>query len=773
MGNNEPALTLTFIEPETGTFNSKERQPASYVRCEFSVDAPFERIVLRATALGAYAPYVNGNRITEQRLLPGFTDYRKRLQCQEFDITEAIQPGLNAIGFVVGDGWYRGCIGGFSKRNTYGTRTALAAAVIGYSSTSEQTILLSSSPSWHATQDGPLGINDLKMSEVYDARKDLGAWAQAGYDDSLWHTCRASSYHGSIIPTELPPVQPQETFSPLVITTPDGSTVLDFMQNISGFVRFRVHGPAGSTVRLLHGETLDKNGNFTLENLQGTGLGAKLLPVGQELIYTLKDGEQKYEPLFLQSGFRYVKLLDWPCEILPEDFQAFAAYTPSVFTGAFECSNPLINRLFEAVVWTVKSNFVDIPTDCPQRERAGWSGDINVFSESAYYLMDPRSIFQKWLEDYAGMQDAEGNLPPIAPPTPAMGAGDSSAGWADAIVTLPLMRYLFYGEMEDISRFYETARAFVELNRRRARNHHLLRTFHHGKHDDYLLDTGFHFGEWLEPGSDNAKDGLKAMLHPDYEVATAWFYYSTKHLAQMAHILDKHEDEQRYAELADRIKQAYREEFLSNGNVQSKRQCKYVRPLYMGLASDDQVLEMSDRLAELVRSNGYRIGTGFLTTYRVLQVLADTGHIDDAYRLLENEECPGWLYEIKQGATTTWEGWDAVTPNGAIKPLSMNHYAPGAVVAWLFSHCAGIKPTAPGFSEIEIKPMPGGTLTSAQATYQSVRGPIVSSWSVHQETFNLHVEIPQGVLATVILPNGTRSERHAGTYELSCSLSAR
>lgn len=771
---------MTFIEPELYDIDRKKPQNASYLRKRFFVsqEKKVREAKLYATALGVYEPWLNGEKCTERILLPGFTDYRRRLQYQTFDVTGQIRPGENTILAVLGDGWYRGNLGAFNKKYCYGEKTAFACRLeIVYEDESRDVV--ETDTSWEATQQGPLGINDLKIKECYDARRedvlreDSVSDQKVGgtEEDGVWHFCNRTSYQGKLIPDEGEPVLEQERFDAKVLHTPDGNTVLDFGQNLAGHVEFTVTGAAGHTVILTMGETLDEEGNFTLKNIQGDD-DAKIdgpMRLGQQLHYTLKEGTQTYRSHFLISGYRYVKVQNWPQEVKAENFASIAVYSKLRETGTFSCSNPLINRFVECVRWSLKSNFVDIPTDCPQRERAGWAGDINVFLETANYLTDTRKFLRKWMEDFVGMQEEDGALPYIIPDVPAIGAGKSSAGWSDAIASIPLGMYRFYGDQADLKQAYEAAKKFVDYNAGRAKKRHPLHIFRRSAFQKYILDTGFHYGEWLEPGESNIRGALKAMLYPDDEVATAWFYASAQNVARMAKILKKEEDARHYGNLAKRIREAYRRQFLKDGKVPQgiKRQCRYVRPVFMGLVDRGEAGQIVGQLNALCVENGYRIGTGFLTTYQVLQVLTDYGYADTAYRMIENENCPGWLYEVNCGATTCWEGWDAIEPDsGRLKPLSQNHYAPGAAAAWLFSRCVGIRAKAPGFAKMEIRPIPGGTLTWAQACYQSVRGEISVKWERREEMFILDVTIPDGVEATVILPDGTRIEdAKSGRYQ--------
>lgn len=759
-------MEFRFIEPEMGQIDKKVRQRASYIRHSVTLQEKAVKATLYATALGIYKIWVNGQELDPQVLLPGFTNYNRRLQYQEYDVTDHFLAGENVLACVLADGWYRGSVGAFNNCNVFGEKTKFACTLrLEYGDGREE--YLYTGADWKATQEGPLGENDLKLMEIYDATKEMPGWNRPGFDDSAWHPCQLSDYKGEMVPSLGEKILPHETFVPEILHTPNGETVLDFGQNLAGYVEFSVTGSAGTEVSLTMGEALDEDGNFTLKNLQGEGDGGKM-SVGQKLTYILKEGKQSYRPFSLISGFRYAKVEHWPEEVRQENFRSVAVYSDLKQTGSFSCSNPLVNQLVMNVLWSEKSNFVDIPTDCPQRERAGWAGDINVFLETANYLTDTRKFIAKWMEDFTAAQKPSGALPFIIPEIPMIGVGDSSAGWSDAIAAIPMMQYQFYGDTKDLERGYEAAKKFVEFNRKRAKKKHISHIFRNGEKEQYLLDTGFHFGEWLEPGGNNLTDGLKAFVSPDSEVATAWFYYSSNLVSQMAEALGKEKDAAEYKDLAEHIRDAYRQEFLKDQTVDSPRQCKYVRPLYMGLVNEEEGKKIAADLNNLCIENEYKIGTGFLTTYQILNVLTDYGYVDTAYHMLEQEECPGWLYEVKQGATTMWEGWDAVSDSG-LKPLSLNHYSPGAAISWLFSRCGGIRPLAPGFEKVQIRPYPGGSFTYAKAEYDSVKGKIVSDWKVEDGKFLLDVVIPEDVKAVVILPDGTKYE-NAVTGRYQCVL---
>lgn len=777
---------FTFVYPESAAPEANRLQPASYLRKTFELTGMPLKATLYATALGVYEPYVNGKRADAARLMPGFTNYHKRVQYFETDVTQLLREGKNVLAAVVGDGWYRGCMGAFSQRAFYGDRLMFAASL--EIETAQGVIWVRTDEDTRSSQNGPIRGNDLKTYEIVDMTREDPLWNTAEFDDSTWQRCTIGSYAGDIVPLQGERVTEHERFSPEVLTTPNGETVLDFGQNLAGHVEFTVTGAAGTRVMLEMGETLDENGNFTVKNLSGDGHEAENPDVviregmeipknilGQTLVYLLKEGQQRYKSTFLQSGFRYVRVTGWPEAVRAENFTAIAVYADIAYTGSFRCSNEKINQLVSNVRWSQKSNFVDVPTDCPTRERAGWAGDVNVFSETACYLADTRRFLKKWLQDFLTLQKPDGSLPFIAPEVPLTTEGVdmmnlpySSAGWSDALIHVPMVLYRFYGDREILEMVYEAAGKYLDFNRNRAKQKHKLHFYKRGKHYEYILDTGYHWGEWLEPGTSMMTQAIRALTFPDAEVATAWFYHSSTEMAEMAKILGRAEDERKYAELAANIRKAYTREFLKGGRAHGKRQCRYVRPLSMELAEGKAGRRIADQLNRLCVKNNYRIGTGFLTTWQVLNVLSDHGHADTAWRMLTQTKCPGWMYEIEKGATTIWENWMGIDENGVPKD-SQNHYAMGAVAAWLFSRVGGLTPLEPGFEKVKIAPLPVGDLNWAETEYTCDRGRIFTRWERNGKDFKLDVSLPDGMSALVCLPDGTQ-QQVKGDQILRCEL---
>ena len=717
---------------------------AVYFRKRFAAEDA-KTAVIRLSALGCYKAWLNGTELDQQVFLPGRTSYGYRVQVQEFDVSSRIVPGENILAVRLTKGWY-GKPGGLYCEMILDGETSAGAK------------------GWKYSSDGPLGFHDMKLGELYDARKDVD-WISPGYNDSSWEAPVEFLYEGELIPHEGEEMLEHERLTPQVLHTPDGSLVLDFGQNIAGYMEFTVTGNAGTTVKMLYGETLDETGNFTQKNLN-FGISKKTGNPQQTVQYTLRNGTQTYKPQASVHGFQYVKLENWPEQVKAENFTAIAVYSDLRQVGSFSCSNEKINKLVSNVRWSTKGNFLDIPTDCPQRERAGWTGDIMVYSVPATYQMDTYRFLKKWLKDVILEQREDGRIRNIVPDGGLPPFMDGAAGWADAIVKVPWVLYQFYGDKDILEVAYPAMQKHVVFMMKRAQKRKPWNAGK-GKHWSNLIDTGFHWGEWLEPGSSLPAGALKGFTVPDVEVASAYFAWSAGKLSEIAKILSKSGDAKRYREISNRVKAAYRKEFLPEGKVISKRQCRYVRPVALELAAEEDNAAIVRELNDAVIANGYRIGTGFLSTPHICNVLSDYGYVETAYRLLENEEQPGWLYEVNRGATTMWENWYGKDSSG--KPTnSLNHYSPGAIIGWLYSRSAGIQPLAPGFEKILIAPVVGGSLSYVKCSYESVAGLIRSDWEREGDQVHLSIDIPRP--AELRLPDGTVQQVEAGHHEFTCNI---
>ena len=732
-----------WIDPEL-PHEEKERQPASVLRRRFTADST-ENAVLYITCHGLYEARLNGQRVGEFVLAPGAGEYRKRLSVQAYDVSALLRAGENELVVTLGDGWYRGNNGIDGLNCLFGSDLALLCQL-----ELDGTALLWSDESWEASQCGPIRRNDMELGERYDARMETVR---------DWHGVTLRDYgYANLAPTESVPIVERERFPGKLLRTPNGETVIDFGQNLAGYTEIRVTAKAGQRITLRHGETLDENGNFTQKNFD-PGDRNKNGGIPQKIEYICKDGVNTYKPRFCLFGFRYAQV-ETTADLTEASFTAVAVYSRMEQTGFFECGNAEVNRLFHNSLWSMRSNFCDIPTDCPTRERAGWTGDAGAFAPTAVFLMDCYPVLRKWLGECRLAQGEDGLVRNIAPINDAGGMISNllqgSAGWGDACVLVPWALYQAYGKKEILEENYDMMcrwLGFVEKRAQKTRPHNLLNPYHR-----YLVDEGFHFGEWCQPDVDNTEAMKKTMMFGAPEVATAYYYRSASLLSRIAEILGKPGDAAHYADIAENAKKAYRHSCTKKGTIRSERQCEYVRPIAFGLLDGEEITQAADALDALVVKNGYHLNTGFLSTPDLCRVLAENGHADTAYRLLLQEECPGWLYAVKKGATTIWETWDGVRADGTVHD-SLNHYSYGAVSGWLFSGVCGIRLEA---GKLSIRPCPGRELGYAKAEWHSPVGTIKSAWEYRGDTIRFDFSVP--VPATIELPNGKRFTLKEGEH---------
>ncbi|MDJ0757451.1 MAG: glycoside hydrolase family 78 protein [Ardenticatenaceae bacterium] len=793
MGLLDPAdWQARWIEPE-GEIDKEHFQPAPYLRHHFVLaDRPVQSARIYATAHGVYELSLNGSVVGDQILAPGWTSYQHRLQYQVYDVTEQLHSDENAIGVILGDGWWRGEVGPESMRNVYGEKLGfLLQLVVTFADGEEQMVV--TDKSWQ-TADGPIRQSDMREGETYDAGLEMIGWDTPGFDDSGWIPVREAPFpFDNLIAESAPPIRRKERLSPVeIMTTRTGQKVVDFGQNISGRVRFTLQGQAGQTVTLRHQEALEKDGTFHIEE----GKKAPIMNIGlplQMVQYTFKGGQpESYEPKFTTFGFRYALVEGYDGELRPQDFTAIAIYSDMAETGSFTCSNKKINQLHSNILWGQKGNFMDIPTDCPTRERAGWTGDAQVFARTGSTLMDTAAFFAKWLGDVAADQDQSGQVPGMVPSFyRAAGKShlifsgtDGSAGWGDAAIMIPWTLYQVFGDSRVLEVQYESMSAWFDYVNKRVQKinwHRWLNPtlwLNPAKRQRYrnLWDTKFHFGEWLEPGETMPAMLLGIMgsfVFSRPSVASAYYKHVCDLMAETAAVLGKEEESGRFRALSAAVKHAYAEELIGpDGVIKPDKQASYVRALYFDLVPADLRNNMVERLVRMIRENDTHLGTGFLSTGFLCQVLTDEGHLDLAYELLLQDTTPSWLYAIAKGATTIWESWETVLPDGSRGIGSHNHYSKGAIGEWLYRVVAGIEIGAPGYKEIIIRPRPGGGLTHAAATIQSMYGPIRSAWHIENNRFSLEVTIPPNTSAEIFLPDESGPQRvGSGSHHFTCSLS--
>ena len=720
-----------WIEPTIEEDKIKS-QPCPMLRKEFSLKKPIKSARLYVTSHGLYETHLNGQKVGEQVFTPGWTSYNKRLQYQTYDITKNLRKGNNAIGVILGDGWYRGTIGWAHQRNYYGEKLRLLLLLhVDYQDGSSEVV--TSDQTWK-TETGPILESDIYHGEIYDAQLEKTGWTKVGFKDQDWKSVKIVNQDKKILVSSFgPPVRKIQEISPIkIIKTPAGETVFDFGQNMVGWVRINVKGQAGEKVILKHAEVLDKEGNFYTGNLR---------TAKQRIEYILNGkGEEVFEPHFTFQGFRYVLVEKFPGEPKLENLTGIVIHSDMTPTGTFVCSDSLINQLQHNIQWGLKGNFLDVPTDCPQRdERMGWTGDAQVFARTASFNMDAASFYIKWLQDLAADQFKNGAVTHVVPDVLK---GAASAAWADASVIVPWTVYLCYGDKRILENQYESMKAWIEYMRNKAG-------------DNYLWQNGNHFGDWLAfattrsdyPGATTAKD----------LIATAYFAHSTNLLKKTAEILGKSEDIHNYNNLYKNIKTAFQKEYVTpNGRITSDTQTAYALALTFDLLPESLIKIVAKRFSEDVKQFKH-ITTGFVGASLVNPVLAENGYLDLAYMLLNRKDYPSWLYPITKGATTIWERWDGIKPDGSFQDEGMNsfnHYAYGAIGDWLYRVVAGIEidEINPGYKHFIIHPHPGGGLSFASANYHSMYGDIESSWKISNKNFELAVSVPPNTTATIKLP---------------------
>lgn len=815
--------------------------PAWYLRKTFMVKPGLKAAYALQTAHGLYEFYLNGKIGTEEMFKPGFTVYYKRLQYQTYDVTALLAEGENIWAVELADGWWRGTTGG-DIRNNFGIKTAFfGQIVLEYEDGTREFVISDAS---FLCANGGLLEADMKLGEVFDARREPQGWKEAGFDDSTWQQvieadqaenhnteetgdrecaaeCEEESYGtDQLVASSVVPVLERETFVGRVLTDAAGSTVIDFGQNIAGNVHmiFRDTEP-GQHITLEFAEDF-KDGTFNNENV-GRGTPVQGLERFQQIDYIAKgSAKEVYNPKFSVFGFRYLRITGYGQDaggLDPKDFTAVAMYSDCPDVGDFTCSDDRVNRLISNSRWSQKGNFLDVPTDCPTRERSPWTGDSQIYAKTAGWFAEVYPFYEKWMKDVAADQCENGKVLNIAPncmmphdaqqikkgkeqmemlarqaaenpqmvQDPAMmmmsmiyaddGAYimDGSSGWGDTATITPWVMYLRYGDKQILENQYDSTKAWVDYERNLAKEPNPLRKdapwYAPEAGDDgcYIWDSHYQWGEWLEPDIPNAvMAGADAILKPDPEVPTAFMCYSARLVSQMAEVLGKEEDAAEYREFSNRVKAAYNKYLIGeNGVIKEGRQAPHVRALAFDLCRDEETKQaVAAYLNRLVVEKDYTLNTGFLSTAELLNVLADNGYTDTAYRLLLQEKCPGWLFNVLEGATTIPETWDAM----ATHKDSMNHYSYGAVCDFLFCKCCGINwdEKQPGFGHFVIRPMPGNEFSYAGATYESIYGEVKSSWETGPEKNRKYTfVIPANTSASVYLPDGRTFELGSGTYE--------
>jgi alpha-L-rhamnosidase len=710
--------------------------PCPMLRTEFEVGKEIRSARIYATALGTYELYLDGQRIGDCYFTPGWSSYRKRLQYQTYDVTDSLTPGRHALGAILADGWYRGNLANFTGtgRMKYGDTLALCLQ-LAVTYEDGRTEFISSDDGWRSAT-GPILHADHYMGEKYDARLEKPGWCRVEYDDSSWAGVRRLDAPKTTMVAQTGPMvrKKLEINAVEILHTPEGDTVVDFGQNMVGWIRLQASGPAGTAVTLRHAEVLDSEGNFYTANLR---------PARQTITYILKGAEsEQYEPRFTFQGFRYVAVEGYPGELSLDSLTGIVLYSDMPATGSFECSDSRVNRLQQNIVWGQRGNFLDVPTDCPQRdERLGWTGDAQVFARTACFNMNVAGFFTRWLRDLVADQRDDGAYPHVAPNV----LGETAAGatgWADAGVICPWTLYLCYGDKRILAEHYGPMQRWMEFMNERVG-------------EDLIWRGDFHFGDWLSQERHDL--GTPFGITENDLVATAFFAGTTSLMARIASLLEDGDSARQYRELFERTRQAFCKEFVTPaGRIGTNTQTAYVLALQFDLLPGELRAEAARRLVADIKGRSNHLSTGFLGTSQLCNVLTQAGHSDVAYDLLMQDTCPSWLYPLTRGATTVWERWDGIKPDGSFQDVGMNsfnHYAYGAIGHWLYSTVAGLDldEDSPGYEHSIIQPQPGGGLQYARAEHETQYGMLASHWTITDGNFRLEVKVPGNTTATVRL----------------------
>ena len=742
-------------------FEGMEPLAPPMVRKEFELDdaAAVERAVAYVTALGLYELCVNGQRVGDHQLAPEWTDYHKRVQYQTYDVTGLLRSGENAIGVQLADGWYAGRIGltqivpGGPPRAIYGRQPRLLLQ-LEIERADGRTERIISDESWRMTTEGPLRVADLLDGEIYDARREFPGWDKPGFDDSAWQPAGVFDRKGArLVAQPNEPIRITREITPVSISEPQpGACVFDMGQNFAGWCRLKVRGPTGQTITLRHAEVLNPDGTIYTENLRSAAATDR---------YTLRgEGAEMHEPRFTYHGFRYVEVSGLTETPTLDMLTGCVVHSDAFEVGEFECSEPLLNRLWQNIMWTQRANMHSTPTDCPQRdERLGWTGDILAFAQTGCFNMDMAAFFTKWVPDLRDAQAADGRYPDFAPhPFEPDVRFSGVPAWGDAGVFVPWCQYQNYGDTRMLKQHFESARRWVDWIHEN--NPDLL--WKNKRHNDY--------GDWLNADTLKLKGWpAEGAAMPKEAFATAFFARSTQIVSQMAKVLGRDEDARTYATLAQKIRKVFNRAYVEgDGRIMGDTQAGYAIALHFDLLPDALCAAAAKHMVDCFTRYDGQISTGFHSTICLMNELTRHGYVDEAYRLIGNRKMPSWGYAIDHGATTIWERWDGYAEGRGFQSPTMNsfaHYALGSVGEWMVRTIVGINPDTdiPAYKHFIIKPQPGGDLTWARGAYHSIHGRIACQWKLDGDRLILDVAVPPNTRATVHLPTtNARSAMESG-----------
>ena len=734
-----------FISAETEEIY-KEESRGTLVRGGFSVRGKVKEAYAFTTALGLYNFYINGEKVGNDEMAPGWTSYRRHLLYQTYDVTKYLKEGANMAGAMVGAGWYKGVMGLTKARSNYGDQTAFAMQLlIRYEDGEEETVCTGSH--WTGA-DAPVVFAEIYHGEIYDGALEIKDWCSAQKPDGPWHKTETVPFDFSVLRAQggcriksadrIPAVK--------LFTTPKGEQVIDFGQNLAGRIHVTASGKKGDVIEIRCFEILDHEGNVYVDNLRKARTTMKYI-FGE-------DGTITYHPHFTYMGFRYGVILSYPGVPVKENFVAYTLHSDMERTGWLNCSNPLLNQLHHNYLWGLKGNFLDVPTDCPQRdERLGWTGDAQIFCRTASYLMNTYSFFKKWLYDLAADQLPEGGVPHVIPNIEEgrtdgnwlLKQGDHSAdAWADAAVIVPWTMYLMYGDTVILEQQYESMKKWIDFMKNNSQ--------------DYIWNYKLQFGDWVAL---DAEEGSYFGATPTDLTATAYFAYSTGLFAKAARILGK-EDAARYEDLHGHIVEKFQKTFFdSSGSMTARPQTAHIVALHFNLVPGEYRKKTVEGLKALLDEEKGHLVTGFVGTPYFCHALSENGCLKEAYDLLLKEDYPSWLYQVKMGATTIWEHWDGIKPDGTMWSPGMNsfnHYAYGAIGEWMYRRMAGIDvdEVAPGFQRTMIWPRPGGNLSYVEGSYKSIYGTVSVRWEIMEKNIVLTFKIPANTRAVIRLDRAKR-----------------
>ena len=758
-------------------------QPApTLFRKGFRLPSGVKKARLYVTCHGIYEASLNGVRVDDRCFAPEYSSYDSYLSYQTYDVTGMLQAGDNVLGMYVADGWY------FCVTTTINKKTAKQPHAVLYQLLVEmedgkKTVICSDGS--EMTAAGPVCFSDLFAGEKYDANLELPGWDTCSFSADGWTPVKRTKESLANLHAQIgEPVRAVADIKAVkAYVSPKGEHIVDFGQNLAGHVRFRVHAPKGTTIVLDHFETTDLEGNYFDNILGEAGIGEGC---EQRVEYVSSGKDEVYEAKFSFHGFRYVRVSGLDV-VDPEDFTAVAVSTCKKKLGTFSTSDPRLNRLYENTIWSQRSNMISIPTDCPQREKAGWTGDIGIYAATALQNEDVTGFLTRWLKSVSADQGKDGFIPMVVPHNQTykslgvllglMGGFKGSigvAGWGDACVLVPKAMYEQTGNTEILRSQYDTMKKwadFILYTSARYRGNRKLPK----EVDSLLWNTGFHYGEWLIPsktknGLSDAKSMSQSMNEGKKYIPEIFSYVTMRNVSEIAGILGKKEDQSYYADKAEKILGAFEKGVIGpDGKMPVDVMGAYAIPLHYGLVPEHLKEQFIGTVLKKIDENGGCLDTGFLGTPVLLDTLCSCGHSDRAYDLLFQDKCPSWLYEVDHGATTIWESWITTKEDGSPMNVSLNHYAFGCVDDWMFKNINGISPIVPGYKKFRVRPVMDSRITRAERSFESEYGQIVSEWERKDGTFTLKVVVPPCTTAEIILPNGDRFEKGSGEYTFRCA----